>query len=205
MSAGSRRRPGETVALRELVGGRVWACRPATVVADDADGLRFYVGAGTRSMVATSGDGREAHVPDGAWTMRLVDQRPRHILSFAWEDRPHAILAIWHGDWRPRCWYVNLQVPLRRTATGFDTRDLFLDLVGDPDASRWRWKDEDELALAMDRGLVDAATADRIRDEASAIARDITAGHPPFDTDAWSWRPPESWPTPTLPADWDRV
>lgn len=205
MSAGVRHRPGDAVALRELVDGRVWACRPARVVADDPDGLRFYVGAGTRSMVATGDDGREVHVPDGAWTMRLVEPRPRHILSLAWEDRPHAVLAIWHGDWTPRCWYVNLQLPLRRSDAGFDTRDLFLDLVGDPDARRWRWKDEDELAIALGRGLVDADTAERIRDEAAALADAISEGRPPFDAGTWSWRPPDAWSSPTLPPDWDRV
>ena len=42
-------------------------------------------------------------------------------------------------------WYVNLQLPFRRTELGFETMDLVLDLIVDPDGS-WRWKeDEDEL------------------------------------------------------------
>jgi hypothetical protein len=39
-------------------------------------------------------------------------------------------------------WYVNFQRPMRRTAIGFDTFDLLLDLVIAPDLSRWDWKDE---------------------------------------------------------------
>ena len=41
-------------------------------------------------------------------------------------------------------WYVNLQKPFRRTARGFETMDLMLDLVVEVDRSWW-WKDEDEL------------------------------------------------------------
>lgn len=33
---------------------------------------------------------------------------------------------------------------MRRTAIGFDTFDLLLDLVISPDLSQWTWKDEDE-------------------------------------------------------------
>ncbi|MCX4529303.1 DUF402 domain-containing protein [Streptomyces sp. NBC_01551] len=57
-------------------------------------------------------------------------------------------------DHRLLRWYVNFQRPLRRTSIGFDTFDLFLDLIVDPDLSRWTWKDHDEYAHARRLGVV---------------------------------------------------
>ena len=65
-------------------------------------------------------------------------------------------------------WYVNLQQPLRRTPLGFEAMDMMLDVVVEPDLT-WRWKDEDEFADLLDRGLVDAATGDRVRREGEAV------------------------------------
>ncbi|MFE4453088.1 DUF402 domain-containing protein [Streptomyces sp. NPDC056796] len=45
-----------------------------------------------------------------------------------------------------RHWYVNFEHPTRRIETGFDTLDLAVDLVIDPDPSTWMWKEEDEYA-----------------------------------------------------------
>lgn len=47
---------------------------------------------------------------------------------------------------RLRNWYVNFEHPTRRTQDGFDTFDLTVDLLIDPDITRWQWKDEDEYA-----------------------------------------------------------
>jgi hypothetical protein len=200
-----RRRPGEVVVLREFHGDRLWAARPAFVLRDDGDDLSFFIPEGTRGVDAVDDGGAELRLPHAAWRLeRSARPGRRSVRSFASTRDPHAVLAIWDEGWRPRCWYVNLQLPLRRSAVGFDTTDLVLDLVGTPDASAWRWKDEDELAEAIAAGTVDTATADRIRGEAEALAGAVTAGRPPFDGDPWSWRPDPSWGVPDLPDAWDR-
>ena len=94
--------------------------------------------------------------------------------------------------------------PLRRTPIGFDTTDLFLDLVGTPDGARWTWKDEDEAAQAVTEGLLDDAALARIRGEAQALAESVRRREPPFDVDWWSWRPDPAWVAPDLPDDSDR-
>ncbi|MEV0126610.1 DUF402 domain-containing protein [Streptomyces sp. NPDC050703] len=48
-----------------------------------------------------------------------------------------------------RNWYVNFEHPTRRSEAGFDTFDLTVDLVIDPDLTSWQWKDEDEYAHAL--------------------------------------------------------
>lgn len=200
-----RRAPGEAVVLREFHGDRLWAARPAFVLRDDGDDLAFFIPEGTRGVEAVDAEGAELRLPHADWRLeRSTRPGRRSVRSFASTVTPHAVLAIWDAGWRPRCWYVNLQLPLRRSAVGFDTTDLVLDLVGTPDAVMWRWKDEDELAAAIAAGTVDGADAERIRREARALADAVTAGRPPFDADPWSWRPDPSWGVPDLPEGWDR-
>ena len=62
----------------------------------------------------------------------------------------HSVYVMWEtGRTELRCWYVDLQEPLRRTTLGFDTMDHLLDIVISPDQSAWRWKDEDEFEEAV--------------------------------------------------------
>jgi NAD(P)H-flavin reductase len=50
----------------------------------------------------------------------------------------HAVWVFWEGASRDLAgWYVNIQEPFRRTSIGFDTQDLELDIVIEPDGS-WR-------------------------------------------------------------------
>jgi hypothetical protein len=58
---------------------------------------------------------------------------------------------------------VNLAAPCRRTAIGFDTVDHILDIEVNDDLSDWSWKNENELAWAVERGLCLAAEAEATR------------------------------------------
>jgi predicted RNA-binding protein associated with RNAse of E/G family len=98
------------------------------------------------------------------------------------------------------CWYVNFERPPSWRPDGWDTLDLALDLVVDPDGG-WRWKDEDEYAHCRRLGLVtdaEHAAVGRAREEALDLVR-RRAGVFAEDPGA-SWRPDPAWPLPALPA-----
>ena len=102
-------------------------------------------------------------------------------------------------DLDPPGWYVNFELPYRRTAIGFDTFDLLLDLIVAADRSTHWWKDEDEYDQARRLGLItDAVHAhvDTAREEVLSLAH---AGQGPFTHDWSRWRPSPAWPVPTLP------
>ena len=110
--------------------------------------------------------------------------------------RPGDAHAVWVSD---ESWYVNLQEPFRRTPLGIDTADQLLDLVRTRDG-RWRWKDEDELAAAVEQGYLSDAEAAAVRAEAErVIALD------PFPTGWEDWEPNPDWSLPALPARWDEL
>jgi len=91
---------------------------------------------------------------------------------------------------------VNLQEPFRRSKFGVDTADQLLDLVRTR-GGEWRWKDEGELAEAVERGFLTDGEAAEVRAEAErVIAADA------FPTGWEDWEPDPSWPVPSLPRSW---
>ncbi len=194
---------GESVVLREVWRGHIWAARAATIVQDTGEQTIFFIPAGTTWMAAV-GNGAGLRVPQEAFELAPRTYEEAHVLSFGWSDRAHAVLLFFRPDWRPWSWYVNLQEPLRRIEIGFDTMDHELDAIVELDGT-WSWKDEDEMADAIERGVLPADAEPVLRAEGERAVRSILGRDPPLDRDWWSWRPDPGWPRPRLPAGWDRI
>ena len=106
-------------------------------------------------------------------------------------------------DARLDTYYVNLQTPLVRSPAGFDTVEHVLDVVIPPDRSTWTWKDEDELAHAVDRGLFSEEEAEWFRSWGERAVEHVLLREPPFDEDWTAWRPDPGWADAELPPNWD--
>jgi predicted RNA-binding protein associated with RNAse of E/G family len=194
--------PGQAAALREIWEGRIWSARAVTVVEDAEDQITLFIPAGAHWM-APFRDGRRLKLQEPGY--ELVEQPYKaHVLSFAWPGSSAAVLLFYESDWSPSHWYVNLEDPLRRSPVGFDTLDHKLDAIVQLDGS-WSWKDEDELAEIIERGLLDPGDERRLRAEAEDAIGLIVGRAPPFDRDWFGWRPDPSWSEPALPEGWDRV
>jgi len=196
--------PGESAALREIWNGQIWSARPATVVEETTHQTTLFIPAGTRWM-APFGDGRRLKIPEPEF--ELVEHEyadPLHVLSFSWPNTHYAVLLFFRLDWSPWSWYVNLQEPLRKTRIGFDTLDQELDVIVEFDGS-WRWRDEDELAEAIRRGVIPAKEEPRLRGDGKKGVHRILDREPPFDREWNDWRPDPTWPIPALPEGWHRI
>ena len=124
-------------------------------------------------------------------------------LMIAEAGASHSVYVTWGKAGELVGWYVNLEEPWRESPFGFDTTDHLLDVWIEPDRS-WRWKDEDELAEAVEIGLFTPAKADAIRAEGERAIERIEAWSTPFDEGWETWRPDPDWPLLELPNDWDR-
>jgi hypothetical protein len=100
-----------------------------------------------------------------------------------------------------RNWYVNFEHPTRRTEYGFDTFDLTVDLVIDPDLTRWQWKDEGEYAHVRRLGIVTDTEHQAVEIARAQVLSMLEDRAGPFaDADGWAaWRWNPSWPSPRLP------
>ena len=70
-----------------------------------------------------------------------------------------------------------------------------------PDRSGWSWKDEDELAEAVGRGLFTAEEADWFHFWGERAVEHVLLREPPFDRDWSDWRPDPAWDGADLPSE----
>lgn len=204
---------GHTVVRRDVhCGGRVWSAQTLRVVADTSAALVTACAPGAEARwpalyaKARNGGERSARteafdaMAAGQWELMLGVWQETELLL--WKP-PTAWFSI-NAFYTPagmRNWYVNFEHPTRRTPYGFDTFDLAVDLVVDPDLSRWQWKDEDEYRHVRQPGIItdtEHQAVDAARAEALAMIEDRTG---PFaEAAAWtSWRWDPAWPAPRLP------
>lgn len=178
------------------------------VVRDEPGAIVTYMPLGSPTKRRT---GQRGGGPRGRqllhWDGGYAD-RPWERSDVVMIHRPGDGFSLWHAwdlaEPGRAWWYINLEEPWRRTAIGFDSRDLWLDLWSESPRMGWHWKDEDELAWAVDAGRCTAERAAAIRAEGERAISVIGRREPPFDVDWPHWRPDRTWSTPMLPAGWDR-
>ncbi|MFJ6849674.1 DUF402 domain-containing protein [Streptomyces sp. NPDC091271] len=215
---GGRWSPGDRILWRYRDNGRpgdgeghaVHICRPVTVVQDTDELLAVWMASGTECVRPVLADGTQVHAEPLAtrYTRPRTTVRSRWfgsgVLKLARPGDPWSVWLFWDRGWLFRNWYVNLEEPRSRWSGGVDSQDHFLDISVRPDHS-WEWLDEDEFAQAQAVGLMDDATARRVREAGLAAVEVIQRWGAPF-SDGWEhWRPDPRWQVPPLPDDWDRT
>ncbi|MFI8433471.1 DUF402 domain-containing protein [Streptomyces sp. NPDC079020] len=211
--------PGDRILWRYRDNGRacgdsavrpVHICRPVTVVEDSETLLAVWMAPGTECVRPVLADGTPVQAEPLATRYTAPRTTARStwfgsgVLKLARPGDPWSVWLFWDRGWLFRNWYVNLEEPRTRWAGGVDSEDHFLDISVHPDRS-WKWLDEDEFAQAQRVGLMDAATAARVRAAGRAAVQVIQEWGAPF-RDGWEdWRPDPRWQVPPLPDDWDRT
>ncbi|MFE7357273.1 DUF402 domain-containing protein [Streptomyces sp. NPDC057543] len=208
---------GETVVRRDVHrSGRVWSEQALRVIADTSEALVTACAPGAEARWPTlyakaraNGDRSvrtEAFdaMATGEW--ELADSRWQETELLLWKQpgawfSVNAFFVSNGVGRRLRNWYVNFERPSVRDAAGFDTFDLTVDLVIDPDLSQYEWKDVDEYAHVRRLGIVtdtEHQAVDDARAQALAMLADRSG---PFKAAAeWrSWRWDPTWPMPRLP------
>jgi len=195
--------PGQTVVIRILCHGKIWAVQPEIVVRDTPELLAFYKPPRTVLKEAYERI-RPAERSKREWTLIDVEWKFGGTLRLSIPGVNYSVILLTNVDGTPYQWYINLEQPLQRTAIGFDQVDEILDVTIAPDLSSWRWLDEDELEETVTSGLMTAKKAAAIRSEGEKAVAWLQSGKSPFN--GWEkWRPDPSWGIPTLPASWDVI
>jgi len=195
---------GEVLVLRGVWRHVLYFACPVMVVQDDPDLIALYWRAGTRCK--RHRDRVTAQALLAAKRVELIDftWSGTDVLMLATSGEWHSVWAMWEtGQSQLRCWYVNLEAPLRRSSLGFDTMDFELDIVISPDRSNWHWKDEHQFEEMVAGGVFSGEEARYIRAEGERVIQKMQANQPPF-CDGWDqWSPPALWSKPELPPGWD--
>jgi len=206
---------GQTAVRRDVHrSGRVWSEQALRVVADTGEALVTACAPGARwpaLYAKTRADGdrsarTQAFEAMAAGEWELADSRWQETELLLWKPpgvwfSVNAFFVPADGGRRLRNWYVNFEHPTVRTANGFDTFDLTVDLIVDPDLSRWQWKDEDEYAHVRRLGIITDSEHRAVDDARARVLALIEERSGPFANAAgwasWRWEP--AWPTPRLP------
>ncbi|MFD3920503.1 DUF402 domain-containing protein [Streptomyces sp. NPDC058595] len=206
---------GERIVRRDVHrSGRVWSEQALRVVGDTADALvaACAPGAGARWPTlyakARARDDRSVRteafdaMARGEWELAPGVWQETELLLRKPPTAWFSVNAFCTGAGL-RNWYVNFEHPIRRTHEGFDTFDLTVDLVIDPDLSAFTWKDEDEYAHVRRLGIVTDAEHRAVELARAQVLGMLEDRAGPFADAgrwaAWSWNP--AWPVPVLGRD----
>jgi Protein of unknown function (DUF402) len=185
---------GDVAVLRYLWFGRSFWEIPTRVVEDGAERTVVWVAPGTRYR-RPHRRLTMAEIAANAWTAGEHSWTGNGTLMISRRGDPYSLWLFWDDDGSHASWYVNLELPWRRTSLGFDTRDHQLDIVIRADGA-WRWKDEDELRDAIDVGLLRVEEARRIHADGEGVIAQL---HRLVPTGFEDWRPAPDWEQPVLP------
>jgi hypothetical protein len=199
------RKPGTQATLRG-VGKKVAWAYPTVVVCDRPDLIGLYLPAGV------FGKNVEKRPSPG----ELLTLERINIVNTKWERTDVLMLIVpgeafstylmWEaGTKKLTCWYINLQEPIRRTSIGYDTMDLMLDVVVEPDLSAWKWKDEDEFFEAERIGYYSHKQAQDIRSHAEKAIDLLTSKRRSFYMEWEKWQADPDWAIPKLSPFWEQL
>ena len=204
---------GATAIVRGVFQGRPWYEQAVRVLESGASSVTSarWPGAATReiSFYAQSletGDRtlREAArdaLARGDWELVRSAWQWTGVVEQVGSHRWFSVSQMFDSGGTLLCWYMNFQRPPVWRPDGWDTSDLALDLVIQPDGTRG-WKDEDEYAHHLRLGLItdtEHAAVQAAREEAVALVE--TRGDMFAESAPQRWLPDPAWATPSLAKD----
>ena len=188
---------GEVIVHRELWRGQPWSAFPVVVVEDTSDLLVTYLPEEAPFAFPPSADGR-LH----PWADRPAWQG-HGMLALRRPGEAYSVMHFWERPERRFAgWYLNLEEPFRRTATGYDGQDLELD-IWLPASGGYELKDEEMVGERVREGRFTEGQAEAIH----ALGRELVAmlerGERWWDESWTSFVPDPAWRAPSFPDGWE--
>jgi protein associated with RNAse G/E len=204
---------GDNVLLRGIYDSRPTCAQSMRVVKDTPEETALLIWPGAE-CVAPSGYIQEGH--NGKWnrwqetlsnTLRLekYSWHTNRFLILLEPEKFYSTLYMWNAaSDKFLGYYINFQLPFRRTPLGFDSFDLDLDIVIES-SLKWKWKDEDEYQDGIRAGGIRAEWVKGIEHAQREVFTRIEKQSYPLDASWLNWRPDPNWSAPCLPKNWDEV
>lgn len=201
--------------MRGVYNQHVWIAQSAVVVKDDSEEVALALIPGAECAMP-EGYVNGKHGPRGEWDRwgdYLSDNRDlqkiiwhtNRLLLLMEPGKYYSTIYFWqHDNDQFLCYYINFQLPFVRTASGFDTLDLELDIVIEP-SHEWCWKDREEYQGGIARGVLIKEWTDAIEVAQKEIFEKIESRQYPLDGKWLNWKPDANWPVAKLPAYWNTI
>jgi len=134
--------------------------------------------------------------------LREFTWQTNRILIFLEPEKYSSCFLFWdHASDQFSCYYINFQLPYKRSHCGFDTLDLDLDIVIDPHYN-WEWKDEEEYQIGIREGGIQDEWVKGIEQSQEDVFDRINKRRYPLGGSWLQWRASLGWLPPKLPEKW---
>jgi hypothetical protein len=202
---------GDPVLHRNVELGIARFVVPSIVVSDTPEETRLFRRHGTpikaaacfalRADPAAYEDAAIREVKAGHWDHIDAVWKDTDMLQIARSSEWYSVWLMWiSGEFAG--FYVNFECPWERTAHGFDTTDLCLDLMVSP-AYKLHWKDGEAFERRTAEGLITPEQAAEVRRATLTVLTAVDARQGAFAGDDIAWRPDPAWRVPTLTEGWN--
>lgn len=205
--------PGDSIALRGMYNQQPWFVQSALVVKDSPTEVALLL-MPSAECAAPPGYIHQKHgdhshwerwqeVLGGAWSLEKYRWHTNRFLILLEPKKYYATIYIWtHATNVFKGYYINFQLPFERSPCGFDTYDLELDLVIDPDF-RWQWKDVEDYQKGIQLGAIRAEWVQAIEHDQHEVLERLHQRQYPLNEHWIDWLPDKSWSPSLLPIGWD--
>jgi hypothetical protein len=205
---------GDTVALRGLVNQQVWHVQSTRVVWDTPEEIALLLVPGAE-CAAPSGYIHKKHGDNSywdrwqeflgdSWSLEKYLWRNNRFLILLEPLKYYASIYIWdHASNVFKGYYINFQLPFKRCHCGFDTYDLELDIVINPDF-QWYWKDVDDYQRGLQIGAICTEWVSGVEQARKEILDRLAGRLYPLNGRWLSWQPEKEWTPPQLPRGWEK-
>ena len=204
-------KPGDIAVWRGIYRNRIWHAVPTIVVQESTRETVRVILPGAKCMVeghyitGRKDSKRRWDFKDKDWVLKEFPWRTNRVLIITESDRYYSIMLFWNHALNTFLgYYVNFQLPSKRSHCGTDSLDLDLDIDVKPDL-RFRWKDEDDYHKAVEQGVILPEWVQEIEKAKPEILARLEKRHYPFDGSWLDWMPDPTWSPPTLPENWDKI
>lgn len=204
---------GEALLLRGMYAGRPTHVQSVRVVWDTPGETALAIWPDAE-CAAPAGYIHHRYGENGKWDRwKEILTGPRYLEKYLWRSNRFLILLepekyyssiyMWEAvSGAFLCYYINFQLPYRRTRLGFDTLDLDLDIVIEPDYE-WHWKDTGEYQEGIRAGGITPQWVEAVEHAQSEVGERLSERRYPLNGAWLDWKPDLSWTPPRLPPDWE--
>ena len=203
--------PGDVIAWRGIFRNKVWHSQTTLAVRDTPDELVLALLPGTE-CVAPEGylDGKKTskrrwNFKDKDWKLERYIWSTNRLLMLLEPDKFYSTMFFWnHSSNEFLCYYINFQLPFKRSRNAIDTLDLDLDLIIKPDLNL-EWKDIDDYQKAIENEVISPEWIQGIDLAKQDVLSRLENRSYPYDGSWLNWMPDPNWTPHKLPENWDKI